>query len=47
MLVLLRGTAMAEIVSGSVDLVYSTFHAKDTDATGLSTQTNGTTYFQR
>jgi hypothetical protein len=38
---------MAELVSGSVDLVYSTFHAKDTDATGLSTQTNGTTYFQR
>jgi hypothetical protein len=38
---------MAEIVTGSANLVYSTSRAKDTDATGLSTQTKGTTYFQR
>jgi hypothetical protein len=38
---------MAELVTGSLNLVYSTSQAKDTDATGLSTKTNGTTYFQR
>jgi len=46
-ILVLRGTAMADIVSGSVELVYGTFDAKDTDATGLSTESIGTAYFQR
>ncbi len=46
-LVFLRGTAMADGINGSAEWNYSTSRSKETDATGLSTQSEGSAYFQR
>ena len=45
-LVFLRGMAMADI-NGSAEWSYTSSRSKETDATGLSTPTNGNSYFQR
>src|ERR1700690_1642216 len=42
-----RGTAMAEGISGAVELSQSTSDFKSTDASGLATSTKVITFFQR
>ncbi len=42
-----RGTAMAEGISGSVELLESTTDSKSTDVSGLSTSTKANSFFQR
>jgi len=46
-LVFLRGMAMAEGINGSAEWSYSTSRSKGTDATGVSTLSDGSAYFQR
>lgn len=45
-LVFLRGMAMADI-NGSAEWSYTSSRSRETDETGLSTPTNGNSYFQR
>jgi hypothetical protein len=44
---LVRGTAMAEGISGSVELSQTATDSKSTDASGLSSSTKGSAFFQR
>jgi hypothetical protein len=46
-LVLIRGTAMADGIDGSVELINSTGVTNAKDATGLSTQSKNADFFQR
>jgi len=44
---LMRGTAVAEGISGSVELSQTATDSKSTDASGLSSSTKGSAFFQR
>jgi hypothetical protein len=46
-LVFVRGTAMADMIGGSLEWSYGSSDSKETDATGLSTRSSGSSYFQR